>query len=482
MAARESEVFNGLTSDSYQTYADFFEPQVIPEVKRRYGKGIQLIDMFGKYLTGRMRPVEADTWDGWEEEKPRRAINVHASGSGAAKSAGVAQTIKLAAADISTTTYKYYPKIGMHVICIGTNGEEVLTRIDDISASTTTVVLTVIPFDSTLALADQSSKQLPIVGYSKPNGTGQPAPTGTGYVKRSFTSQIFADTIQCDGVQLATTTYFDKGSTDPKFWSDAYMLAEMRMDDYIEGAILHGQPNANTSLLIGKDHNITDGVTRTEGLGNIIGTIKGIQYWNSALGSSVDWDESGGFELADLNEVSDKLRAEGITSGTILVPCGHKLQRSVDAWGLTLATDSPQLINTISSHFGNTNDFSVSLGFKVVRVDGLVYIFQVLDAFSNPDYLGVTSLNYANLGYAFPLSNVSVSDAYGSKVMVPNMSLRTRAKGSYNRGVREIWTEGAAGGNTGSYQGDVDTKKVYMRQHLGFELFAANQIVKLNPA
>ena len=460
---------------------DFFEPEVAAKVIRRFGGGVTLTLLMNSME--RWLPVSRETWRIWEEGQYHRPFQVGATTT-AASSAGAAVSIQLAAADLDTNN-RFYPRRGF-IIGVPVGQETEPCIIQNITGTgTSTVTLSVQPFDSSVTIPSLAANTtLSIISHAKGHGTDQPDPSRMNYVNRDFTLQIMAETIQSDGTVITDQTWakqFDDGAQVMNIWNPEFARAELLLDQYHDGMAFLGKTNNNSIVATA---NNTNSQSSTAGIGNAIPTSRGIFSWNNMLGGEVEYT-NGSWALTDLDDMEDYLRTQGVNSGVIMHLVGARLKREIDSAAqdkLEAGSGGEYYAGIVQEYFGNSKSLSLSLGFDVIRNTSYTHVFQVIDTFDNPWFMGAAGYNTSDRGISFPVTEVEVMDDNREKVMLPNISMRYKALGGYSRR-REMWLNGAAGRGPylTQYIGQTDALSAYWRSHVGLEFVQANQTIVTNP-
>lgn len=464
---------------------DFFEPEVAVDVVRRFGGGVTLTLLINSM--DRWLPVSRESWRRFEEGQYHRPFKL-ASNSSAGGSAGAAVDLVLSSDDV-TDDGQYYPRRGFHVgFPVGNDIE--LCIIENITRTGSTgsfvVTLNVKPFDATVTLpALTAGTELSILSHAKAAGTDQPDPSRMTYVTRDYQLQILGETIAADGTTITDQTWakrFDDGAMVMNIWNPEFARAELLLDQYIDGFCFMGALNSNSIVQTADNMNSQNS---NKGLGNTIYTSKGLFNWNTELGGQVTYTD-GSWALTDLDAVEDYMRSQGINTGTIMHLVGATLKRQIDTAAVSKiasVTGGDLFTGVVNQYFGGSKSMSLSLGFDVVKNTSYTHVFQVIDTFDNPWFMGAGGYNTSKRGIAFPISDVPVMDETRTRVMLPNINLRYKELSGYSRR-REMWLNGAAGRGMylTDYIGQTDALDAYWRSHVGLEALQMNQTVVYNPS
>lgn len=458
---------------------DFFEPEVAMDVVRRFGGGVSLT-MFINSMN-RWSPSAREEWKRFEEGQYHRPFKVNQTS--AAGSAGAAVDMVLQASEVDTNN-QYYPRRGF-IVGVQVGNEIEMCYIQNITRSGSTVTLSVQPFNSGVTLPQLAAgTELSILSHAKAAGTDQPDSSRMTYVDRDYRLQILAETIKADGTVITDQTWakkFDDGAKVMNIWNPEWARAELLMDQYIDGMAFLGRINNNS---ITQTANNINSRTSTAGIGNTIHTSKGLFTWNREIGGEEQYTD-GSWALSNLDDVEDYMRSQGINTATVMHLVGAELKRQIDvaAQGKINAASGGDLqLGVVNQYFGGSKSLSLSLGFDVIKNTSYTHVFQVIDTFDNPWFMGAGGYNMTKRGLAFPISDVPILDETRMKLMLPNVSLRYKSLGGYSRR-REVWTNGAAGQGmyNNMYIGETDSLSAFWRAHLGLEALQMNQTIRYTP-
>lgn len=481
MALDGNPIGNGTYQTNLVGLQDFFEPEVAADVVRRFGGGVTLTLLINSM--DRWMPVSRDTWKRFEEGQYHRPFKVNANTTAAA-SPGDAIDLVLSAADVDAND-QYYPRRGF-IVGVPVGQETMMCIIDNITAAGSTITLSLKPFDATVTIPILAAgTELSILSHAKAAGTSQPDPSRMTYVDRDYNTQIIAEDIQSDGSTITDQTWakkFDDGAQIMNIWNPEFARTELLMDMYQDGMAFLGQVNSNS---ITQTANNMNSNSSTAGIGNTIKTSKGMFTWNRELGGEVEYTD-GSWALTDLDDVEDYMRSQGINTGTIMHLVGSQLKRQIDTAGqakLASVNGGDLMAGVVNQYFGGSKSLSISLGFDVIKNTSYTHVFQVIDTFDNPWFMGAGGYTMTKRGLAFPISEVSTLTEERTKIMLPNISMRYKALGAYSRR-REMWMNGAAGRGEylQTYTGEVDALRADWRAEVGLEALQMNQTVVYNPA
>jgi len=460
--------------------ADFLKPENYLEVSRRWGNGVTLTLLMNSIK--RYRGIARENWRRYEEGQYHRTFSV--ANDVAAGAAGASVAVQLHADDLDANN-QFYPRRGYQTAVALADGTIAVLIIDNIVQAGAVVTLTLTPFVSTVAIpAISADTELAIIGHAKAIGTDQPDPSRYTHIARDYNLQVIAETMSSDGGVITDQTWFtkfDDGKKIVNMFSHEFDRADMLMDMYQDSMAFVGQINSNN---ITQTANNMNSQNSNKGIGNSINTSRGMFDWGNQLGGRVDYT-TGSWTLADLDSQEDHYRSQGVVSGNILHLVGSNLKSQID----TACQDEAQRLDSgdiftgvVNRYFGGSKSMSISLGFSVIKRTNFTHIFQTIDSFDNPWFLGVSGLRMNERGISFPIADVETMDENKKKVMLPNVSFCYKELNGYSR-KREAWREGAAGMGMylEKYTGQTDALDVYWRSHIGLEALKMNQVVMTHP-
>lgn len=460
---------------------DFFKPDKAAEITRRFGGGVSLTLLMNSME--RWMPVSRNSWSRFEEGQYHRPFSASATTT-VASAAGAAVNFVLSSADVDSND-QYYPRRGF-IVGVPVGKETMMCIIDNITASGSTITLSLKPFDKTVLIpALPAGTEISILSHAKGAGTDQPDPSHMSYLEREFNLQTIAETITADGTTITDETWakkFDDGQQVMNIWNPEFARAELLMDQYTDGMAFLGQINSNS---ITQTANNMNSQSSSAGIGNSIETSKGLFTWNRELGAENEYTD-GSWALTDLDDIEDHMRSQGINTGTIMHLVGSRLKREIDVAAqakIASVTGGELFTGVVNQYFGGSKSLSLSLGFDVIKNTSYTHVFQVIDTFDNPWFMGAGGYNTSDRGLSFPISTVQVMDENRTKVMLPNISMRYKQLNGYSRR-REMWLNGAAGKGMylDRYIGQTDDLSAYWRSHCGLEALQMNQTVVTNPS
>jgi hypothetical protein len=310
--------------------------------------------------------------------------------------------------------------------------------------------------------------ELGIFSYSDANGRGNPEAATRGTIKRTFSTQLFKETIAAEGGQLADGTWFEKyeDGTDAKvMYNSAFMDLDYRMGLIIDGALWVG--NTNTSGLTTRasqvNSNVTNPVLATQGL---IPTIQQRGYTHN---------HGGTVPYTDFDILGTYLLQQRVTSNYIMSMNGIGLQNIIDnsLFG-EMKNTSVDYTNMVSSVFGGDEGMAASIGFNTFKKGKYTYMFRTMENFSNPKTFGLSIYGFENDGVMIPLSRFKDPK---SGATVDNLAIRYKALGKYSRRFQMFTISGA--GEVPVYTTDVDGTKTGERAELGLQVAKCNQMIYL---
>lgn len=464
----------GIRTNQIASIYDAGKPQYIRKLCARFG--MQFANFYRMFeLMGREDAMEAtddNKWFGYEENRYEAGLKILADV--ADPGAGVATIFQLDPSEIGTAAsgYSHFGRVGEVVTIPVTN---VQARISAITGSgTANVFITLMPVSVTSNIgALTAGTKLSITNAGYADGTGQPKGVRTGQTKREFMIQILKETYGLEGKEFTTSQWFetyDKDGNEVPYSvvTDLSVQTQVRLDAKINGAFLLGQQRTNPNMTEVTPQGATNNVNFTQGLIPTITT----QGQTTVI-------PTGTFDPEDMYDISLYAKSQGVTKPVMLMSMGQNRYNEVEqALKDYVQGNGTDFIKRAGdSIMGPNNDMMLHLGFKGMEIGGFQYLFNVINELSNPEGLGRAGYDLNKYAFVLPIEDVRNPTGKGTQ---KNIATRYIKKGNYSRKF-EMWSEGAAGGDTSNYTTDVDQKLYYMRTHIGFQILAANQMQIIKP-
>ena len=464
----------GIRTGQIASVYDAGDKLYVQKLCKRFGKQYAPFYRWVEIL-GREEPMLAtddDKWYGYEENRYISGVKVLAD----VADPGVGNTtvFQLDPSFIgpAASGYGFYGREGETITIPGSNVQAHIELIT--GRGTANVFFTLKPVSATSNIGALTAGQvMSITNAAYASGTGQPMGVTTGHTKREFMTQIIKETYGLEGKEMATSQVFKtfdvNGNEVPySVVTDLSIQTQARLDSKINGALVLGQMRTNPNLVTTTSRGATNPINYTQGL---IPTI-------DQLGRT-DTIPLGTFDPEDLDEVGIYMKSQGVTSGVAMLAVGARrraeMENSIKDYLQGNGTDfSAGAVNSLGGN--DMKDRMLSVGFSEIYKNGIHYLVQTVDDFSNPETFGRDGYNLDKEMLVLPIEKIK--DARNNGKLQNNLSTRYVAKGAYSRKF-EMWSQGAAGGDTSSYSGDVDEKVWYMRTHLGFQVLGANQMQRI---
>lgn len=456
----------GIRTEEVVSILDYLEPYYWNEVGARYGyqfDGVfQVLRAFGREF-----PVPRDEWSGYEENRYQRSITAYSVDT-AAPGIGGSVVVTLPAAEHEMNGKVSFPREGEAVLTI----DEVPAFIEAKSTAVANAhTITITPVDAADDLGDLTGQKLIIFTGAKAAGMGQPDSTFVGKTKRSFVAQIIPESIGQEGTQFVNqewTRAIDDGRDYNGWYNPGLMMAEYRLNRKIDGAFTWGK--ANTNSLTQTTH---------RGAVNSVKFTKGVIPWITELGKEMDIT-AGAFDIADYDEVSLYMKQQGVVSNVCLSLEGPEvavdIRNAVKDFNDGGGTDYTTIIN--NRYFGGDAERALSINFKVLGLDDMIFIRKQVPAWIDPTTYGETGFSMGKYVVLTALEQYQDPD---SGVVLPNIASAYRALGNYSRRL-EVWHDGAAGGDAYKpYIGDIDEAMLFLRAHVGLQAMKMNRAVIMRP-
>jgi hypothetical protein len=271
-------------------------------------------------------------------------------------------------------------------------------------------------------------------------GTGQPGGVRDSFTKRTHTSFLSKFTVGLEG-NIMATPYYEVSELEGtgKFTSQKLIEMEFRLQEAQAHALLTGEPNDNTSLVVTSDF----------GGSNAIKSGMGIYQWADTLGLKHTYAVTP--EFADFYTIGQLLASQDITGSTVDWFTGFKFQQDIELAGL-------DWVKEFSSGSDLYSGMEKKLGFvlKAVTLGGLTHVFYNLPEMSKAGGLGLLKAGeyvyeFPEMALGIPRENVSYESfgSSGQAKSIPNLTMfRVNHNGENNSKVlkRQLGVSGADGG------------------------------------
>lgn len=464
----------GIRTAQIASVYDAGDPQYVQKLCKRFGKQFAPFYRWPELL-GREEPMLAsddDKWYGYEENRYIRGVKVLADVADPGVGNPVTFQLDPTFIGSASTGYGFYGREGEAITIPGSNVQAHIMTIT--GRGTANVFFTLEPVSATSNIgAIAAGTTLSITNGAYASGTGQPLGITTGHTKREFMTQILKETYGLEGKEMTTDRVFKTFDVDGKevpysVVTDLSIQCQTRLDSKMTGAMVLGQKRTNPNLVTTTSRGATNPISYTQGLVPTIDQLG--QTTTIAIGA---------FDPEDLDEMALYMKSQGITSNVALVACGARRRAEIEnACKDYLQGNGTDFLESAAASLGggDMRDRMLSIGFRGIYKNGVDFLFQTVDDFSNPEGLGRAGYNMDKEMLVLPVEKIK--DARNNGKVQNNISTRYVAKGAYSRKF-EMWSEGAAGGDTSNYKGDVDEKMWYMRTHFGFQILGANQMQRV---
>lgn len=293
--------------------------------------------------------------------------------------------------------------------------------------------------------------------------TGQPTSRVTTWNKYVNTTAIIKQTVGFSGTEATNSYWWDNYKGKSGMVNMLSMQLDYRMAKAKQGMILTGQ----------RYQNLTDGgktVTGTEGFFPVV----------NRLGIKIPFSTWGIASYDTIEKVQSRVYAS--TKTGMLLGINLDIQNDNAIFDLLKHTNVDYTRKTTNDYlFGGTDrgeQLAVSIGFDYIQKAKRTFAIKRFDAMNDPKTFGTAGFDYPSRGYGFPLKrdNMDVK----SKATIPTLCTVYKKLDGYDR-THEMWTTGSANVNKYGATNDVDERVLNSRTQVGFEAFAANQLMAFIP-
>jgi len=370
--------------------------------------------------------------EGWVHEN----FLVAAGGVAQSAEAGT-QVIPIDATSIDSG--RSYVKVG-HIIVYPTASNQTAS-VESIDFTVPTVTVRAGAGVTLPALA--GGETIAIVSSAWGEGTTQPEPSKKEYEQIHFIPQIIKDQVGISGSQLTNEAWVSVSEygTPYKFYNVALADLDHRQDILEENALLIGD---------GLTYTPTPGVA-TVNLTTTLRQTKGIFTWGKERGANVAVVPAT-VDITDLRAIRTYMQSYGDQSNDIFGWAGSVIGQGLsdELWTNVQLSSADPITSALTLRMGNNNiDTSdataraVSMNYRQFNDFEGSFVFKKVAAFSDPKILGSTGYTYNNKSIWFPLDNIKDGK---SGDLFPNVSLRYKQLGAYNRRRELVDLTGATNG------------------------------------
>lgn len=407
-------VTRGFTEQYLSMYSAELEPQVLPQLYQKHGKGIGIFDWL--QMAGQVLSLKGEDMTAYEEGAQVRPIRINASGITAQTSAGDDVTFRLHAGEYDTDNNTYL-RVGDTIIIPAKfmsgqkkPGELLITAVGATSGADCTGKCLDEDMQITSTVTANSYLQVNATRYAR--GTGQPSARSRGLYSRTFTTGISKETVHLEGgVQFQETKRAKMKNGGEGVLSRATIEAEFSLNNQLNGVLLISDENTN-SLTQTSHASKSNSVRSTVGLWNHLDSLGQKLYYSVKI------------SIPDLYTAKELLRSQGVVDTEVLFAFGDKLSRGVETLGLEY----------LKEYSGGSNllDGMGAIGVrpKKLTVGNIDFIFKEFAGFSNPNTFGTDADYWGNAGMIIPSTQVTVKSSdiniagiEGGKVVIPNVSI-----------------------------------------------------------
>jgi len=409
--AATSNTVTGPVNSTYATlYSAQFEPMVMREIFKSYGKQFGFIDFLR--MAGKEISMTRDSLTSFALNAYNRPVTVKTEVSALS---GGKFAFYIAAADYDTNNDTFV-RAGDSIMIPGYYfGKDYDVQAVVESVGATTAALTTAAFlESGLSLANNVPASTPLqVGPTvHGRGTDQPSAKSRGMTSSTFYTQISKETTDFDGGLQAQDLY---ATPSGGLWGLALADAEFALDYQQSVALWQGTLNSN-SLTETDARSGTSARKSTKGL------------WLHADSNGADHEYVGEFTVKDLDAIDDLFKTTGVIGTSAAILCGHSLFKGIQ-----------NAAHDYIAEFSGGTDLSenmMKVGFtpKVWNRTGIDYQLINLAQLSDHNTFGANAKSFwVNAGLVVPDEQVTITDQNGGiynsegnaggKVTLPNVAV-----------------------------------------------------------
>lgn len=421
-------------------------------------RGQMLVERYGSQnltglleMLGNKAPVDSTTFYHYEEDWLHKTV----TGTADAATSNNATTFTVANADAlfeSQDTNDAVSRVRLNDIVMNIAGDQFI--VTDVTDADTSTKFTVTAVGTATAFAQSDAVEFAIVGNAYAEGTDQPEGLTPGLNEYKNHVQIMKEAYEVSGSALTEKIWFEV--EDPATGRTGYLWALKgegdtfrRFNNYCE-----------TQMIVGKAQAPSTGLAMTEGLEQF---ARGGHIEPTAISSAET-------ALTFIDNLVTQLDSERGAKENLVI-MGIELAMAFDK---NLSIDERFTNGGISyGAFNGSQEVATGFGIDSFYRAGYTFHKMKYDPFSYPQMLG--AVGYKSQGCVIPMD--SQRDAQ-TRSSIPSLRIRYKAAEGYSREM-EHWMEGGAGLDVKT--NGLDVLKLNYRTERGFEGFAANRFIWIDP-
>lgn len=472
-----AKVSNFNNAEWVSTFSSFIKDDVYPTLIERYGYGDRIfdyIDMANQTTTIRNRQLRV-----FEEGTMEATIKIGTAIATGAAGANI--TFKVDVDDIDANG-NVPVRASDNIIIPGvyqTSGEDRGYRISTITKnSAVDVDIVAVPYNNagTFATAAQIGMTVPadtilcINGGQSGIGTGQPDGKTRSWFERTYETSIIKESVNYEGGVGGYQSWIDSNNWAFKDIgggkSVAAYLGTTQMEfDFMKkkaASVFFSETNDNTALTETSQSNGTNAIPSTKGI------------WNWAEEAGQDLVYSNTFDIEDMADVRDLLRAQLVTCTDVMFWTGPTLDRQIEAANLGYT----QSYSGGSDLIKNMENLGVR--FKSFLYNGLTFNFKSCADFENVQRYGGDAYDFVKRGLMYPMTTGKTRFGNQESEMTPNFLIGYME----DNGVRRENILRILDGMTGISDvavNEFDARNVYMLSELANIVLRPNQLIRVLP-
>lgn len=457
---------NYIAQDALAAGLGLYEPDVDPEITRRYGRDdlqglLTQIRGYHKAVTG--------SEEYWHFEKDFIHGILFAATAGAAANAPI--TFTLEANSEAAVSYTISPYTSTNTIAT------VVPRVYDVLQ---------LPGRIELLVTSVNKGAGTFVAYRIDGGV-QAAVAGTveiivkGNVQQEFSTAMETRTSRTLTYKNVLATHRSDFKASAKGMTTVSWIKDFGYSDgskgdvwYLEGVSDEYQRFNNECAMLALD----GGQIASTGIANLAGfeTVtksEGLITTIATSGTNINYS-AGSLELSDLDTANRSLlkykgdRDNILMAGYNFQSDFNKLSRNGDGVDFGVANAPSRMNFDITSK-------ALDLDFKGITYNGFTYWTKMIGVFSDPTTLGATGQGYEDLAIGTPMGDTVVyndQNAAGSSERVKSIAVRYKRDAN---GVNGYYQEWQTGGYSSAGKTDETSLSIHMIASRGLEVFASNR-------
>lgn len=350
-----------------------------------------------------------------------------------------------------------YPPVNGDVLIVPNGASPIQVLVSGVSGSSFTIT-PLLAGDTIPALS--TSTELVRIGTAFPEGSSASTSRATQISGYENNLQRWRDVFKVTGDAMASVSWLDNLGEGGEAGSGYGWYLEG-----IRDTVDNHETDLEVTMLIGEKATNTT-MAALSGQGTTI-TTEGLTPFIESNGQREDYATA--LDLTDIEDMSKAIwKYQGDKENYLW--CGHSLSVDFD----NLLRTSSGLVSGGVVYSNISSEKAVNLQFNSFHYANVTYHKNVLEAYTQPNLLNASGLQYDLQGLVIPAGNVNMpkDGLEGQTETVPSLRINCIDRSDMENGYKE-WATGSAGMNNPT--SDEDAMSIHLLSEKGFEGFAGHR-------